>query len=81
MHARYSVPYRYVSWRTAKQQSSSNAPLVSMHAEIPPTADSEGDLVSADSMAWSFDARRKQRPLCGSTTHKNCANCLTTVFA
>lgn len=34
-----------------------------------------GALVSADSMAWSFDARR--RPVwCGSTTHKNCANCL-----
>jgi hypothetical protein len=33
-------------------------------------------LVSADSMAWSFDARRMQRPVCGSQTHKNCANCL-----
>jgi hypothetical protein len=33
-------------------------------------------LASADSMAWSFDARRKQRPECGSVTHKNCANCL-----
>jgi hypothetical protein len=34
-----------------------------------------GSLASADSMAWSFDARR--RPTwCGSTTHKNCANCL-----
>jgi hypothetical protein len=33
-------------------------------------------LVSADSMAWSFDARRMQRPTCGSRTHKNCANCL-----
>lgn len=33
-------------------------------------------LTSADSMAWSFDARRKQRPECGSVTHKNCANCL-----
>jgi hypothetical protein len=36
-------------------------------------------LASADSMAWSFDARRKQRPECGSLTHHNCANCL--VFA
>lgn len=35
-------------------------------------------LASADSMAWSFDARRKQRPVCGGT-HKNCANCL--IFA
>jgi hypothetical protein len=33
-------------------------------------------LTSADSMAWSFQARRLQRPTCGSTTHKNCANCL-----
>lgn len=32
-------------------------------------------LVSADSMAWSFDARRKPNQ-CGSATHKNCANCL-----
>lgn len=31
------------------------------------------DLASADSMAWSYDARRKQ-PLPGHT-HKNCANC------
>jgi len=29
---------------------------------------------SADSMAWSFDARRKPTQ-CGSLTHKNCANC------
>lgn len=36
-------------------------------------------LASADSMAWSFDARRKQAPQCGSLTHKNCANCL--IFA
>lgn len=41
---------------------------------------SYGDLLtSADSMAWSEDARRKQRPVCG-TVHprgaKNCANCL-----
>jgi len=33
-------------------------------------------LASGDSMAWSFDARRMQRPVCGSRTHKNCANCL-----
>lgn len=33
-------------------------------------------LTSADSMAWSFDARRMQRPTCGSLTHRNCANCL-----
>ena len=32
-------------------------------------------LSSADSMAWSFDARRSP-PLYGHT-HKNCANCLT----
>ncbi|HEY2763343.1 MAG TPA: hypothetical protein VGJ13_04935 [Pseudonocardiaceae bacterium] len=36
-------------------------------------------LSSADSMAWSFEARRMQRlsgaPGC-SSTHKNCANCL-----
>jgi hypothetical protein len=36
-------------------------------------------LTSADSLAWSEDARRKQRPVCG-TVHpraaKNCANCL-----
>lgn len=31
-------------------------------------------LTSADSMAWSFHARRKP-PFCGSTTHINCANC------
>lgn len=34
-------------------------------------------LTSADSMAWSFDARRERRPQPGCTTHKNCANCLT----
>lgn len=33
-------------------------------------------LASADSMAWSFEARRLRRPTCGSTRHKNCANCL-----
>ena len=32
-------------------------------------------LASADSMAWSFNARRAA-PLPGCTTHKNCANCL-----
>lgn len=31
-------------------------------------------LASADSMAWSFRARRSA-PLPGCTTHKNCANC------
>ncbi len=35
-------------------------------------------LASADSMAWSFTARR-QPPLPGCTGHKNCANCI--VFA
>jgi hypothetical protein len=33
-------------------------------------------LASADSMAWSYAARR-QPPLPGCTGHKNCANCLT----
>lgn len=32
-------------------------------------------LTSADSLAWSFDARRRARPLPGCP-HKNCANCL-----
>ncbi|HKS43841.1 MAG TPA: hypothetical protein VJT49_01770 [Amycolatopsis sp.] len=32
-------------------------------------------LISADSMAWSFEARRHD-PLPGCTGHKNCANCL-----
>lgn len=32
-------------------------------------------LASADSMAWSFDARREGRAWCGSTAHQNCANC------
>lgn len=31
-------------------------------------------LTSADSMAWSYEARRRP-PLAGCTTHKNCANC------
>jgi hypothetical protein len=38
-----------------------------------------GALVSADSMAWSFDARRlghkRGANWCGSPSHKNCANC------
>lgn len=32
-------------------------------------------LSSADSMAWSYGARRSP-VMCGSTTHKNCANCI-----
>ncbi|WP_052373119.1 DUF7221 family queuine tRNA-ribosyltransferase-like protein [Amycolatopsis taiwanensis] len=36
----------------------------------------EFNIGSADSMAWSFDARRHGRPRCGGTGHKNCANCL-----
>lgn len=32
-------------------------------------------LHSADSMAWSSHARRRP-PMCGSRTHKNCANCM-----
>lgn len=32
-------------------------------------------LTSADSMAWSYRARRSQ-PLPGCVTHKNCANCM-----
>jgi hypothetical protein len=34
---------------------------------------------SADSMAWSFEARR-ERPFPGHT-HKNCANCLDYALA
>ena len=34
-----------------------------------------GLLSSADSMAWSFTARRLRYPWCGSTKHINCANC------
>jgi len=34
-------------------------------------------LTSADSMAWSFTARRQPVLLPGCTTHRNCANCLT----
>ncbi|GAA1954645.1 DUF7221 family queuine tRNA-ribosyltransferase-like protein [Catenulispora subtropica] len=33
-------------------------------------------LCSADSLAWSLDARREGTPLPGCTRHKNCANCL-----
>lgn len=36
-------------------------------------------LSSADSLAWSFGARRLQRPAlpeCEGGTHKNCANCM-----
>lgn len=33
-------------------------------------------LASADSMAWSIEARRTRRPLPGCRGHKNCANCL-----
>jgi hypothetical protein len=33
-------------------------------------------MTSADSMAWSFAARRLQRPLLGCSGHKNCANCI-----
>jgi hypothetical protein len=33
-------------------------------------------LTSADSLAWSFDARRRRQPLPGCAGHKNCANCL-----
>lgn len=36
-----------------------------------------GDFIeSADSMAWSFKARRQQIKLDGCVGHKNCANCL-----
>ena len=35
-----------------------------------------GLLTSADSMAWSFTARRQPVLLPGCTTHQNCANCL-----
>lgn len=33
-------------------------------------------LASADSMAWSFNARRAAAPLPGCEGHKNCANCM-----
>lgn len=38
-------------------------------------------LASADSLAWSYDARRAQRPLMPDCTHKNCANCLPYALA
>lgn len=38
-------------------------------------------LHSADSMAWSVEARRLGRPTCGSTRHRNCANCLPYALA
>lgn len=38
-------------------------------------------LASADSMAWSFRARREGRAVCGSTRHTNCANCLDFALA
>lgn len=37
-------------------------------------------LTSADSLAWSIDARRRP-PLPGCTRHKNCANCLRFALA
>jgi hypothetical protein len=33
-------------------------------------------LASADSLAWSYDARRAARPRMPGCTHKNCANCM-----
>lgn len=39
-----------------------------------------GVLASADSMAWSFRARKEGRPLCGGA-HTNCANCLDFALA
>ena len=38
-------------------------------------------LTSADSLAWSYDARRERLLLPGCTTHKNCANCLIHALA
>lgn len=38
-------------------------------------------LASADSLAWSFQARRQRKNVCGSTRHKNCANCLIYALA
>lgn len=35
----------------------------------------EEALTSADSLAWSFQARYSQLNWCGSDVHKNCANC------
>jgi hypothetical protein len=38
-------------------------------------------LASADSMAWSFRARKEGRRLCRSGQHRNCANCLEWALA
>lgn len=38
-------------------------------------------LSSADSMAWSYNARREQAPMSGCAGHKNCANCLRYALA
>ncbi|WP_280420021.1 DUF7221 family queuine tRNA-ribosyltransferase-like protein [Nocardia carnea] len=38
-------------------------------------------LASADSMAWSFNARREQAAMPGCVGHKNCANCLRYALA
>lgn len=38
-------------------------------------------MASADSMAWSFRARREGKPLCGSIRHRNCANCIDFAIA
>jgi hypothetical protein len=38
-------------------------------------------LESADSMAWSFQARREKLNFCGATGHRNCANCLPWALA
>lgn len=38
-------------------------------------------LTSADSMAWSFQARREKLNFCGATGHRNCANCLPWALA
>jgi len=38
-------------------------------------------LASADSMAWSYAARRAGRPLPGCTRHINCANCRRYAYA
>lgn len=43
--------------------------------KLPAVEVAAGYFTSTDSMAWSFDARRKP-PLPGHTGHKNCANCL-----
>jgi hypothetical protein len=38
-------------------------------------------LESADSMAWSFQARREKLNFCGAAGHRNCANCLPWALA